>query len=440
MPSGKFEIIIAGGGISGAAIALFLSPLNTNVTILESRPSRPTSAEGGMLMLAPNGMHVLNGLDLAHKLLQRDSGVHIPWITINDSAGGLIGKLPYGSGERYGFASTMVMRWDIHDVLLNNVEKNCLDIKWDAQVNATEEYDDGIIVRWNENGLPKDKKVDLLIGADGIWSAARPSMFKCLGLSVPQPKYSGLVGIGTIVDIDSIPGFSGFLSLERPCVMIHGRQGFVGVALFDKLGKKVGWWTTHEAADRSREEWKIQKEQAFREMRDRYAGWAFPVPQLIAAAEASGDQLFVWPVFEIEKLSHWHSRRTVLIGDAAHAMPPHSGQGVSQSLEDAGYLAYLLRQYLAKTSYSAQGFNVADLTSTLATFQAGRQPRVNEIVDEANRRGSQKKEHSAIGEFTKKWTMKIVFFFMQESWTDGWFGYKVPGIDEWAVMRGSAST
>ncbi|KAF8845299.1 FAD/NAD(P)-binding domain-containing protein [Paxillus ammoniavirescens] len=439
MPSEKFEIIIAGGGISGAAIALFLSHLNTDITILESRPSRPTSAEGGILMLAPNGMHVLNGLDLAHKLLQRDSGIQVPCITINDSAGGLIGKVPHGSVERYGFASTMVMRWDIHEVLLDEVERKCLNVRWNAQVNATEEFDDGIIVHWTEHGLPKHKKVDLLIGADGIWSAARPSMFKCLGLSAPEPTYSGLVGMGTILDVDCIPGFSGFLSLERPCVMIHGRQGFVGMALFDKQGKKVGWWTTHEAADRSREEWRIPKEQAFREMRERYSGWAFPVPQLIAAAEASGDQPFIWPVFEIEKLGHWHSKRTVLIGDAAHAMPPHSGQGASQSLEDAGYLAYLLRQYLEKSS-STQGFDVEDLMSTLAAFQAGRQPRVDGIIDEANRRGSQKKEHSAVGQFMKKWMMKIVFLFMQESWSDGWFGYRVPGIEEWAALRASTST
>lgn len=53
-------------------------------------------------------------------------------------------------------------------------------------------------------------------------------------------------------------------------------------------------------------------------MRERYSDWAFPVPQLIAAVEASDDELFVWPVFEVQKLERWHSRRTVLIGDAAH--------------------------------------------------------------------------------------------------------------------------
>lgn len=66
-------------------------------------------------------------------------------------------------------------------------------------------------------------------------------MYNCLGLSAPKPEYSGLVGIGTLINIESVPGLSGFLSQDRPCVMIQGRQGFVGMMIFDKEMKKVGW-------------------------------------------------------------------------------------------------------------------------------------------------------------------------------------------------------
>ena len=124
-------------------------------------------------MLAPNGMHVLNGLGLAHTLLQRDSGVQTPWITINDSAGGLLGKVPQGSEERHEFTSNMVMRADLHDVLLDQVEEKGLDIRWDARVRSIEEFDDGVLVHWVQNGQSHEKKVDLLIGADGIWSTIR---------------------------------------------------------------------------------------------------------------------------------------------------------------------------------------------------------------------------------------------------------------------------
>lgn len=113
------------------------------------------------------------------------------------------------------------------------------------------------------------------------------------------------------------------------------------------------------------------------------------------------------------------------------AMPPHSGQGASQALEDAAYLAYLLRRQIESTPSSVSGANELEWTSVLVTFQKDRQPRVDEIVDEANRRGNQKKDHSVVGYFVRKWMMWAVFLFMRESWGDGWFGYKVPGIDEW---------
>ncbi|KAG1716333.1 hypothetical protein ID866_817 [Astraeus odoratus] len=430
-----FQVIVAGGGIAGAALALFLSHLDTRITILEGRPCRPNTTEGGIIMLAPNGMNALQGLGLAQTLLQRESGIQAPYFTISDGAGDLIGRIPQGSVERHGFASTATLRWDIHEVLLNEVERRSLDMRWSSRVESVQELEDGVLVGWSEAGERKEKKVDLLVGADGIWSTVRPRY--CFArLVAPSPRYSGLVGIGTILDIDTVSGLSSFLTLERPVVMVHSRLGFVGMMLFDKTGKKVAWWTTHEAPEKSREEWKVPREQLFRELSERYSSDAYPVPQLIAAAEASAEQPFVWPVYEVEKLGKWHGKRTVLIGDAAHAMPPHSGQGASQALEDAAYLAYLLRLYLDKDKNVSQ--TSTELQSVLATFQKERQPRVDGIVDEANKRGDMKRETSRFGMFIRKWVMKMVFFFMTQKWMDTWFAYKVPGIDEWAVLRSAA--
>jgi 2-polyprenyl-6-methoxyphenol hydroxylase-like FAD-dependent oxidoreductase len=108
-------------------------------------------------------------------------------------------------------------------------------------------------------------------------------------------------------------------------------------------------------------------------------------------------------------------------------MPPHSGQGASQGLEDVAYLAYLLRQHQLNPS--------SDLKDVLTQFQRDRQSRVDEIIAEANRRGDQKRELSAFSMFMKKWGMRIAFYFMKENWMDGWFGYKAPGIEDWTKLR-----
>lgn len=72
-----------------------------------------------------------------------------------------------------------------------------------------------------------------------------------------------------------------------------------------------------------------------------------------------------------------------------------------------------------------------DWASVLSSFQTDRRPRVDEIVDSANRRGSMKKDLSDVRYLVKKWMMWVVLLIMRESWGDGLFGYKVPEIDEW---------
>jgi len=246
----------------------------------------------------------------------------------------------------------------------------------------------------------------------------------------PRPTYQGLVGIAGILKVASIPKLDEFLNHDKPFVMVQGRNGSFGITLFDSKAEHVGWWSTHEAPEKPKLEWQAPKEQTLVEVKKRHNSWAFPVPQIIAAAEAHDFEPQVWPSYEVDKLKYWHTSRMILVGDAAHATPPHAGQGASQALEDAAYLAHLLRQLL---SSSGSGIpTAAEIRSVLSSFQQARQPRVSEIIAEANRRGDGKRELSAMGMFLKKWSMKIFLtFFMKERWLDGWYGYVVPGIEEW---------
>ena len=71
---------------------------------------------------------------------------------------------------------------------------------------------------------------------------------------------------------------------------------------------------------------------------DRYKEAFEPVPQIIAAAK----RFFVWEVYELPQIDRWYRGKVVLIGDAAHAMPPSAGQGLSQAIEDCSILAKVL--------------------------------------------------------------------------------------------------
>jgi salicylate hydroxylase len=66
-----------------------------------------------------------------------------------------------------------------------------------------------------------------------------------------------------------------------------------------------------------------------------YEGWHPAVTEMIGATEVGAR----WALFDLAPLDRWHTDRVVLMGDAAHAMVPHRGQGANPTIEDAIVLA-----------------------------------------------------------------------------------------------------
>ena len=98
------------------------------------------------------------------------------------------------------------------------------------------------------------------------------------------------------------------------------------------------------------------------------ASWADPIPELIAATDP-GDLLRT-DLFDRAQPGHWSRGTTVLVGDAAHPMRPHLGQGGCQGLEDAVILARLVEL-------------APDLTTAFACFGKFRRSRVRPLVRES---------------------------------------------------------
>jgi 2-polyprenyl-6-methoxyphenol hydroxylase-like FAD-dependent oxidoreductase len=152
------------------------------------------------------------------------------------------------------------------------------------------------------------------------------------------------------------------------------------------------WWSTQPSHGIDAAAYRAMGQEAMkRHLLDFHAGWHDPIPQLLQAAE----DIVVTGTLDVATLPTWSRKRTLLIGDAAHATSPHAGQGASLALEDAMRLGRLLQ-------------NGHDLGETFEAFENERRPRAERVVALARRNGNSKREFSATGAWIRDRMLKLL--------------------------------
>ncbi|KAI7704503.1 hypothetical protein KC353_g13455 [Hortaea werneckii] len=138
--------------------------------------------------------------------------------------------------------------------------------------------------------------------------------------------------------------------------VVFGRNGFFGYGYTGssstdvaKHGDKAVWWSTYSLHSLP-EDWQdIDREDVQQSLRSRHSAWRNKVIQgIIETVQIDG----IWPTFITPVLPTWERQGCVLIGDAAHALQPSSGQGANQALEDAEMLALLSAHRLGKDQFN----------------------------------------------------------------------------------------
>src|SRR5262249_39627105 len=99
-------------------------------------------------------------------------------------------------------------------------------------------------------------------------------------------------------------------------------------------------------------------------LRAEYAGWDDPVLETIGAL----DSTFRWGIYDRAPLPYWSAGRMTLLGDAAHPMVPHLGQGAAQAIEDGFTLAVFL-----------EGIKRQDISKRLQAYERARLQRTSQI-------------------------------------------------------------
>ena len=188
----------------------------------------------------------------------------------------------------------------------------------------------------------------LVVGADGIHSVVRRYAFtRCTPTFADQLVWRSLAPM---------------TSLQPPSVQFSLGEGcFFGLCSIGD-GHTYGFANIGHGRHRDPVEGRLSR------LRNRFAGFGPAVRDYLSRLETD-EQIHCSPIEWVEQ-QDWHTRRVVLIGDAAHASSPMMGQGGCLAMEDASVLAKVL-------------LAAPDLHSALSQWASRRRPRVSWVQQES---------------------------------------------------------
>ncbi|KAG9849597.1 salicylate hydroxylase, partial [Aureobasidium melanogenum] len=326
------EISIIGAGIAGLTLAISLHTQGIPCAIYETRPE-PQNI-GGAVMLSPNSLRLFDNMGIYESL--RRLGYSFDDLYLRDLASSLKETYPFGSVEKYGYSGVRVYRFELIDLLLDKVNTSNIPIyfnrKFSHVVSETEDT-----VTWQLiDGTTKTSS--LLVGADGIHSRVRKYMYPELA-----PKFTGIAGITAAVPTANLKLPSP--DYKMPVTIVSPSHGAFVIAPQKADGSEVLIGKQKRMTGLSREGWEkfyADKDAAAAFLRQ--DAEVFGDIAVTATSKIPHENINIWPFYVIPKLDSWSSdhRRVLLVGDSAHAVPPSSGQGINQAVEDVVMLAILL--------------------------------------------------------------------------------------------------
>jgi salicylate hydroxylase len=188
----------------------------------------------------------------------------------------------------------------------------CVGFEQDAE-HATVSFANGVRVT-----------ADVVVGADGIHSTLQPYVVERLA-----PIPSGAMAYRGIIPAASVDWPAGVMRNWLGA----GKRFMVYPVRSNELINYVGFVPTDEQL---KESWSAPGDPTA--LAGEFAGWD-PLVETILVQVTS---CFRWGLYDREPLSRWSRGRLTLLGDAAHPMLPHGGQGANQALEDGVALAAIL--------------------------------------------------------------------------------------------------
>lgn len=351
---GVEDVVIVGGGIGGMTLAACLSKRGVRARVIER--AEGVSELGTGLGLWANATRVLVALGLGEQLeaaaqriacfsITTGGGESLRDIVVDEVAGELGELIPLALMHRTELLELIASVVDPAQIMYG---ATCVEVIQDESC-ATVRLEGG-----------EEIKERVVVGADGLWSRVRASVH-----GERAPDYAGEPCWRGVVSLDALPDPARF-DMHR-LVEVQGDGKRVGICPI--VGDRICWWATHPAEQGATV---IPEGERHAFLAERFGGWAWGVPELIAHTRA--EDMLCHDLFDRPTLHVWSEGFVTLLGDAAHPMTPNLGQGACMAIEDAAMLGELLSTDLP-------------IAEALHRYERERRRRSAEVVRQSRRWG-----------------------------------------------------
>lgn len=321
------NVVIVGGGIGGLFAANALIAHGVRVSVFEQAPA--LGEVGAGVFLTPNSVRQLERVGLGPAVAKwgarvgtgsryfRHDGTLIAPVQVTDSS---------------GWNATFGMhRADLIAILADALPAEV--VHTGHRCTAFEQDGDAARVSFSNGRIAA---ADVVIAADGIHSELRPYVFP-----PSRPAFSGSVAYRGVLAHECIPNWP----TDAWLMWLGKAKHFLTFPV--RARKLINYVGFVPADEQMKESWSAPGDPEV--LRREFVGWDPRIEQLLRHVQMT----FRWALYDREPLPGWTKGRLTLLGDAAHPMLPHLGQGANQSIEDGMALATILERADRTTASAA---------------------------------------------------------------------------------------
>ncbi|WP_216896658.1 FAD-dependent monooxygenase [Nocardia alni] len=341
------RVVVVGAGIGGLTAAVALRSVGAQVEVFEQ--AAELGEVGAGVALIPSSLRVLGRLGLEPELSRLAAPVDKLWV--RGPEGTILRQQdmgPRGTAGMYRPDLVEILAAALPDGVVHSGHR-CTGFGQDEH-SAHVSFDNGA-----------HASADLVVAADGIHSVLQRHVVQ------PQPPvFSGRIAYRGVLPAAKIPGWPRY----DGCMWNSPGKNFLTFPVHaGELRNFVGFLPADTAM---RESWSAPGTPAA--LAAEFADWDPKLSELLAQIETT----FRWGLYDHDPLPRWSRGRLTLLGDAAHAMLPHMGQGANQAIEDAIALATLTRDIPA-----------AGIPEALTRYEQLRRPRTT-LIQQGSRTNGQR--------------------------------------------------